>query len=110
LTAFQEVEDNLSTLRILSQELQQQEAAVKASERYLTLAKERYTLGIDSYLNVITAQALLLNNQRNAVSVRAQQMTSSVQLIKALGGGWDASQIASGPRNSSDASRRSAAR
>ena len=110
LTAFQEVEDNLSTLRILSQELQQQEAAVKSSQRYLTLANERYTLGIDSYLNVITAQALLLNNQRNAVSVRAQQMTSSVQLIKALGGGWDAAQIASGPRNSSDASRHSAAR
>jgi len=89
LTAFQEVEDNLSTLRILSQELQEQDAAVSASQRYLTLAEDRYQLGIDSFLNVITAQAILLNNQRTALNLRMQQMTSSVQLIKALGGGWD---------------------
>jgi NodT family efflux transporter outer membrane factor (OMF) lipoprotein len=91
LTAFQEVEDNLSTLRILSQELQQQNAAVESSQRYLTLANDRYKAGIDSYLNVITAQTTLLSNQRTAMNLRMQQMTGSVQLVKALGGGWDVS-------------------
>ena len=91
LTAFQEVEDNLSTLRILSQELQQQNAAVESSQRYLTLANARYQSGLDSYLNVITAQTALLNNQRTAMNLRMEQMTASVQLIKALGGGWDVS-------------------
>ena len=63
LTAFQQVEDNLSALRILSQELQQQNAAVKSSQDYLTLAVDRYQSGLDSYLNVITAQITLLTNQ-----------------------------------------------
>ena len=91
LTAFQEVEDNLSTLRILSQELQQQNAAVESSQRYLTLANARYQSGMDSYLDVITAQTALLSNQRTALNLRMEQMTASVQLIKALGGGWDVS-------------------
>ncbi|MCU1266827.1 MAG: efflux system, outer rane lipoprotein NodT [Acidobacteria bacterium] len=93
LTGFQEVEDNLAALRILSHELEQQEAAVKSSERTLSLANERYKSGIDSYLNVITAQTTLLTNQRTAVNLRAQQMTASVELIKALGGGWNTSQL-----------------
>lgn len=97
LTAFQEVEDNLSTLRLLSQELQQQDAAVKSSQRYLTLATDRYKLGIDSYLNIITAQTTLLGNQRTAVNLRMQQMMATVQLIKALGGGWQASELTSSP-------------
>jgi len=88
LTAFQEVEDNLSTLRILSQELQQQDAAVASSRRYLTLADVRYKSGIEIYLDVITAQTTLLNNQRTALNLQMQQLTASVQLIKALGGGW----------------------
>ena len=92
LTAFQEVEDNLSTLRILSQELQQQNVAVESSQRYLTLADARYQSGLDIYLDVITAQTALLSNQRTAMNLRMQQMTASVQLIKALGGGWDVSQ------------------
>ncbi len=95
LTAFQQVEDNLAALRILSHELQQQDAAVKSSERFLTLATDRYKFGIDSYLNVITAQTTLLNNQRTEVNIRIQQMTASVQLIEALGGGWNISQIPS---------------
>ncbi len=95
LMAFQEVEDNLAALRILSQELQQQDAAVKSSERFLTLANDRYKLGIDSYLNVIIAQGTLLSNQRTAVNIRMQLMTASVQLIEALGGGWNVSQIPS---------------
>ena len=91
LTAFQEVEDNLSTLRILSQELQQQNAAVESSQRYLTLADARYQSGLDIYLDVITAQITLLTNQRTALNLRMEQLTASVQLIKALGGGWDIS-------------------
>ena len=91
LTAFQEVEDNLSTLRILSQELQQQNVAVEWSQRYLTLADARYKSGLDIYLDVLTAQTALLSNQRTAMNLRMQQMTASVQLIKALGGGWDVS-------------------
>jgi len=91
LTAFQEVEDNLASLRILSKELQQQDAAVASAQQYLDLANDRYRLGIDSYLNVIVAQTALLNNQRTAMNLRMEQMTASVQLIIALGGGWDVS-------------------
>jgi NodT family efflux transporter outer membrane factor (OMF) lipoprotein len=91
LTAFQEVEDDLSTLRILSQELQQQNAAVESSQHYLTSANARYQSGLDNYLNVITAQTTLLTNQRMARNLQMEQLTASVQLIKALGGGWDVS-------------------
>ena len=93
LTAFQEVEDNLAALRILSRELDQQDAAASSSERTLSLANERYKSGIDSYLNVISAQTTLLANQRTAVNLRMQQMTASVELIKGLGGGWSASLL-----------------
>lgn len=96
LAAFQQVEDNLSSLRIFSQELQQQNAAVASANEYLTLATDRYKLGIDPYLDVIVAQTALLNNRQTAVDLQIQQMTSSVQLIEALGGGWDKSQLPSG--------------
>ncbi len=92
LTAFQEVEDNLSTLRILSQELQQQDAAVASSQRYLNVASARYKSGVDPYLNVVSAQITLLTSQRTAMNLRMQQMLASVQLIKAVGGEWDSSQ------------------
>jgi NodT family efflux transporter outer membrane factor (OMF) lipoprotein len=95
LTAFQQVEDNLASLRILSVEIQYQDRAVKSAERTLALAKDRYRLGIDPYLSVITAETSLLSNQQTAVSLRIQQMTASVGLIEALGGGWDASQLPS---------------
>ncbi len=88
LTSFQEVEDNLAALRILSHELDQQNEAVASAQRALSLSNERYKSGIDSYLNVINAQATLLNNQRTVVNLQTQQMTASVELIKALGGGW----------------------
>ncbi|MGA7623481.1 MAG: efflux transporter outer membrane subunit [Candidatus Acidiferrales bacterium] len=93
LTAFQQVEDNLASLRILSMEIQQQDTAVNSAERNLKIATDRYKLGIDPYLNVITAQTTLLTNQQTAVNLRMQQMTSSVSLIEALGGGLDTSQI-----------------
>jgi outer membrane protein TolC len=95
LTAFQQVEDNLALLRILSVEIQYQDTAVKSAERNLALAMDRYRLGIDPYLNVITAQTSLLSNQEATVNLRIQQMTASVGLIEALGGGWDASQLPS---------------
>jgi NodT family efflux transporter outer membrane factor (OMF) lipoprotein len=95
LTAFQQVEDNLAALRILSQEIQQQDAAVKSAQRNLTVATNRYKLGIDPYLNVITAQTTLLSNQQTAVNLRMQQMTASVQLIEALGGSWSNKQLPS---------------
>jgi NodT family efflux transporter outer membrane factor (OMF) lipoprotein len=96
LTGFQQVEDGLSALRILSLEIQQQDTAVRSAERNLKVATDRYKLGIDPYLNVITAQTLLLSAKETAVSLRNQQITASVQLIEALGGGWGKSQLPSG--------------
>jgi len=95
LTAFQQVEDNLAALRILSQDIDQQGAAVQAATRSLEEAEVRYKAGLDPYLNVISAQTVLLADQRAAVTFRTQQMVASVQLIMALGGGWDSSQIPS---------------
>jgi NodT family efflux transporter outer membrane factor (OMF) lipoprotein len=95
LTAFQQVEDNLAALRILSQTVEQQDAAVDAAARSLREAEVRYKAGLDPYLNVIVAQTILLNDRQAAVNFRMQEMVASVQLIKALGGGWDATQIPS---------------
>lgn len=93
LTAFQQVEDALAQIRILSQGIQQQDRAVKASERYLKIATHRYRLGIDPYLNVLSAQVLLLSNRQTAITLRMQQRVGSVQLVEALGGGWNASKV-----------------
>ena len=95
LTAFQQVEDNLSGLRILSQEIQEQDTAIASAQRSLKLANDRYRLGIDPYLNVITAQTTLFGNQQTAVNLRITQMVDSVQLVEALGGGWDSSSLPS---------------
>jgi outer membrane protein TolC len=93
LTAFQQVEDNLAGLRILSQEIQEQDIAIQSAERSLKLATDRYRLGIDPYLNVITAQTALFSNQQTAVTLRITRIVDSVQLIEALGGGWDSSTL-----------------
>jgi outer membrane protein TolC len=93
LTAFQQVEDELAAVRILSQERQQQDAAVESAKTALARAEDRYKFGVDTYLNVITAQSTLLANQRTAMTIRSAQMTASALLIKALGGGWDASRL-----------------
>jgi NodT family efflux transporter outer membrane factor (OMF) lipoprotein len=95
LTAFQQVEDNLGSLRILSNEIEYRDAAVKSAKRSIGLADDRYRLGIDPYLNVITAYTSLLSNRETAVYLRIQQMTASGGLIEALGGGWDVSQLPS---------------
>jgi NodT family efflux transporter outer membrane factor (OMF) lipoprotein len=93
LTAFQNVEDNLAALRILSDEATQQAAAVAAAERSLTLAQNRYDGGITSYLEVVTAEAAALANERTAVDIASRRLIASVNLVKALGGGWNASDL-----------------
>jgi NodT family efflux transporter outer membrane factor (OMF) lipoprotein len=93
LGAFQAVEDNLAALRILEQEVGQQRTAVEASRHLLDLATTRYKTGIDSYLNVATAQTELLSNRQAEVQIQLRQMTCSVSLVMALGGGWNVSEL-----------------
>jgi NodT family efflux transporter outer membrane factor (OMF) lipoprotein len=93
LTAFQEVEDGISNLSTLSQALSTQAAAVDDSRRALDIANNRYVGGVTTYLDVITAQTTLLNNQRLQTQLLGQQMVSSVYLVKALGGSWDPDQV-----------------
>ncbi|HKU28519.1 MAG TPA: efflux transporter outer membrane subunit [Candidatus Sulfotelmatobacter sp.] len=93
LTAFQEVEDGISNLSTLSQALTTQAAAVEDARRALEIANNRYVGGVTNYLDVITAQTTLLSNERLETQLLGQQMVSSVYLVKALGGSWDAGQI-----------------
>ena len=93
LTAFQEVEDNLSTLRVLEEESAKQHEAVLAAEISLQLSLNRYKGGLVTYLEVITAQNIALSNERTEADILRRRMDSSVLLIKALGGGWGASQL-----------------
>jgi NodT family efflux transporter outer membrane factor (OMF) lipoprotein len=93
LTAFQQVEDYLASVRILSQQILKQQQAVDSAQRFVDLETERYRTGIDPYVNVVTAQTTLLNDQRTLATLRTQAMTSSIQLIQALGGGWDRTQL-----------------
>jgi outer membrane protein TolC len=93
LTAFQQVEDSLSQTRILSQQIQQQRGAVASSQTALDLEMGRYQTGIDPYLDVVTLQNTVLTNQQQLASLQIEEMTGAVQLVQALGGGWDASQL-----------------
>ncbi len=93
LTAFQEVEDNLSTLRILEQESAKQREATVSAETSLQLSLNRYKGGLVTYLEVTTAQTTALTNERTDVDLIRRRMDASVQLIKALGGGWNTSQL-----------------
>ncbi|MBT9331720.1 efflux transporter outer membrane subunit [Paracidobacterium acidisoli] len=93
LNAFQEVEDNLSSLRILSQESQAQVLAVNAARRSLSISTNRYKGGVTTYLEVLTAQTAQLSNERTQADIMTRQYAASVQLIAALGGGWDRSQL-----------------
>jgi multidrug efflux system outer membrane protein len=93
LTAFQQVEDGISNLSTLSQALATQHAAVEDARRALEIANNRYVGGVTTYLDVITAQTTLLSSERLETQLLGQQMVSSVYLVKALGGGWDASEI-----------------
>jgi NodT family efflux transporter outer membrane factor (OMF) lipoprotein len=96
LTAFLEVEDNLAALRLLSEEAALQADAVTAAERALTLARNRYQGGITTYLEVVVAQSVALTNERVSVEIATRRMTASVNLVKALGGGWRASDLPAG--------------
>jgi NodT family efflux transporter outer membrane factor (OMF) lipoprotein len=93
LTALQQVEDNLAALRILDQEAQQQKDATASAQESLQVFTDRYIGGADPYLQVLTAQTIALQNERNDVDIRRRRMDASVLLIKALGGGWDVSQL-----------------
>lgn len=95
LAAFQEVEDDLSNLRYLSEQAVQQDDAVKAAEEALDLELQRYRAGTDSYLNVITTQIIALGDEQTAITILQQRMSAAVDLIKALGGGWNASTLPS---------------
>src|SRR6267143_1377151 len=93
LTALQEVEDNVAALRILENETQQQQQAVASSQESLQLFTNRYRGGVDTYLQVITAQTTELANERNAIDILRRRLDASVLLVKALGGGWNASNL-----------------
>lgn len=93
LTAFQQVEDNLALLRVLSQESVQQRAATVAAVGAQQIFNNRYVGGIDTYLQVVTAQNAALSNQRNEIDIMRRRMDASVLLIKALGGGWTTSNL-----------------
>lgn len=93
LTAFQQVEDALATLRILTEQIQQQHKAVESATLALQLETTRYQNGLDPYINVVTEQNALLTAQQTMAQIEIQRATASVQLIEALGGGWDRSQL-----------------
>jgi NodT family efflux transporter outer membrane factor (OMF) lipoprotein len=93
LNAFQEVEDGLSALKIYQQEAISQKAAVLSSERSTQISTNRYKGGVTTYLEVLTAQAVQLTNERTAADLTTKQFTSSVLLVRALGGGWDTTQL-----------------
>jgi NodT family efflux transporter outer membrane factor (OMF) lipoprotein len=93
LQAFQEVEDNLSGLRILNSESAAQQRAVESARRSLLISTNRYKGGVTTYLEVITAQATQLANERTAADITTREFAASVQLVKALGGGWDNTKL-----------------
>ena len=95
LSAFQEVEDDLANLRYLAEEAVQEQDAVVAAQEALTLEMARYRAGTDSYLNVITTQIIAFGDQQTAITILQRRMSAAVDLVKALGGGWDASELPS---------------
>jgi len=92
-SAFQDVEDQLSSLRILEQESNVESGAVAAAQRSFDLSNARYQGGVTSYLEVLTAEAALLQDQRAAIDIQSRQFAASVGLVRALGGGWDVTQL-----------------
>ena len=102
LTGFQEVEDNVAALRILEREAEVQDAAVQAARQSVVLITNQYKAGTVSYLDVVVAQAAALSNERTAVDIQGRRITASVLLVKALGGGWMASDLPSNDDLASD--------
>jgi len=97
LTSFQQVEDNLAALRILEKEAQTQNEAVIAAQKSLDLSIQRYKGGVTSYLEVTVAQSAALSDEATAVNILGRRMVAAVQLIQALGGGWDSSSLPQHP-------------
>jgi NodT family efflux transporter outer membrane factor (OMF) lipoprotein len=95
LTAFQQVEDYLAATRILSQQVLKQQDAVNAEQKYLDLELDRYKTGIDPYIDVMTAQTTLLGEQQTLATLQVQESVASVELVQALGGGWDLTELPS---------------
>jgi NodT family efflux transporter outer membrane factor (OMF) lipoprotein len=93
LTAFQQVEDALAANRIDSQQILHQQEAVTSAQEFLNLEMQRYQTGVDPYVNVLTAQTTVLSDQEALNSLQVSQMIASVQLVQALGGGWDRTQL-----------------
>jgi NodT family efflux transporter outer membrane factor (OMF) lipoprotein len=93
LVAFNDVEDQLSGLRILEQESGVEQLAVESAQRSFDLSNQRYKGGVTSYLEVLTAETTLIQNQRTAIDLQTRRFLSSVSLIRALGGGWDVTQL-----------------
>ncbi|MGB8911931.1 MAG: efflux transporter outer membrane subunit, partial [Candidatus Sulfotelmatobacter sp.] len=93
LTAFQQVEDGLAEVRILSKEIGQEQQAVDSAQTYLKLEQARYETGIDPYVDVLIAQTTVLSDQQTLNALQVQRMTYAVALVQALGGGWNASQL-----------------
>jgi outer membrane protein TolC len=93
LSAFQQVEDNLSDLRILAQQAQLETAAVTDSARAVQISLNEYQAGTQAYTTVVTAQATLLANEQTALSVQQNRLLASVALIQALGGGWESKDL-----------------
>ncbi|HYU68127.1 MAG TPA: efflux transporter outer membrane subunit [Burkholderiales bacterium] len=98
LAGFQEVEDNLAALRILEEEAEVQEDAVRAARESVLLTTNQYKAGIVSYINVVTVQTTQLNNERTAVGILGRRLVAAVTLVKALGGGWSTAEIAADNR------------
>ncbi len=95
LSAFQQVEDGLAEVRILSKEIQQEQQTVDSAQTFLKLEQARYETGVDPYIDVLIAQTTVLADQQILNTLQVQQMTSAVALVEALGGGWDRSQLPS---------------
>jgi NodT family efflux transporter outer membrane factor (OMF) lipoprotein len=103
LNAFQQVEDYIATLRVVSQQIDREATAIKAAQTYLDAEMGRYDTGIDPYLDVISAQLTVLSSQQSEISLRTSEMTAAVELIQSLGGGWNATQLPSPASITSDA-------
>jgi NodT family efflux transporter outer membrane factor (OMF) lipoprotein len=93
LSAFQQVEDGLAEVRILSKEIQQEQQAVDSAQTFLKLEQARYETGVDPYIDVLIAETTVLSDQQTLNGLQVQQMTYAVALVEALGGGWDRSQL-----------------
>ena len=93
LTAMQQTEDALASQRLLAQQIEQQKGVIDSAQKNYDLANLLYRNGVDSYLDVFVAEITLLSQKQTGVSLRVQLMASNVQLIEAIGGGWNADQL-----------------